>query len=453
MDAIENNPPRLPLLSTPLARLVLLLILVAVLLVPLGMIGGVVHERSARRAEAVADITASWSGAQAIVGPVLRIRCVERHTSQDEKGWVREQQTSSPLYVLPDRLQIDAGLRTEIRRRGLFDVPVYAASLNLRGHFARPQLSDCPGRATSIEWDSAELLLGLREPRGLHADARLEWNGAVVGFKPATGVTAATLASGVHAALATAAFAGDTASFTMTLGFNGAQSLRFAPMAKETTVAMTADWPHPSYSGGWLPTRRSSEAGTFAAHWSTSYLGRDYPQTFSAVDEHNDSIERSLFGVDLLQPIDPYVMAERITKYAVLTLVFTFLTVWLTEVLSGRRVHPIQYAFIGAALCLFGLLQLALAEHVGFAVAFALAAVAVTTLVTLYCRSALQNTRPSLLVGGLLTGLYGYLYSLLRAEDYALLGGALALFALLAAAMYLTRGVDWFGAPGGRPAP
>ena len=58
---------------------------------------------------------------------------------------------------------------------------------------------------------------------------------------------------------------------------------------------------------------------------------------------------------------------------------------------------------------------------------------------------------------GALTTLYGYLYMLLRLEDYALLAGALGLFAMQGAVMFLTRRVDWFGLkiesdePGVRP--
>jgi len=40
---------------------------------------------------------------------------------------------------------------------------------------------------------------------------------------------------------------------------------------------------------------------------------------------------------------------------------------------------------------------------------------------------------------------YGLLYLLVTAEDYALLAGALALFALVATLMVLTRKLDWYG--------
>ena len=47
-------------------------------------------------------------------------------------------------------------------------------------------------------------------------------------------------------------------------------------------------------------------------------------------------------------------------------------------------------------------------------------------------------------MGGALTVLYGYLYLLLRLEDYALLAGSVGLFVMLALLMFLTRRVNWY---------
>jgi len=43
------------------------------------------------------------------------------------------------------------------------------------------------------------------------------------------------------------------------------------------------------------------------------------------------------------------------------------------------------------------------------------------------------------------SSLYGLIYVLLRLEDNALLVGAIASFMVIAAAMYFTRGIDWYG--------
>ena len=49
-----------------------------------------------------------------------------------------------------------------------------------------------------------------------------------------------------------------------------------------------------------------------------------------------------------------------------------------------------------------------------------------------------------LVVGSGVALLYGYLYVLLMNEDYALLIGAIGLFAILGAIMFATRRVDWY---------
>ena len=45
----------------------------------------------------------------------------------------------------------------------------------------------------------------------------------------------------------------------------------------------------------------------------------------------------------------------------------------------------------------------------------------------------------------LFSGLYGLIYLLMRLEDYALLVGAIASFVAIAAVMYFTRRIDWYG--------
>jgi inner membrane protein len=105
---------------------------------------------------------------------------------------------------------------------------------------------------------------------------------------------------------------------------------------------------------------------------------------------------------------------------------------------------------LGGALCLFYLLELALSEHLGFPLAYAIASISVIAMVAAYCVVVLQRMRRTLVVGAGVALLYAYLYILLMNEDYALLIGSVGLFAILAAIMYVTRRVDWY-AVGGRP--
>lgn len=72
------------------------------------------------------------------------------------------------------------------------------------------------------------------------------------------------------------------------------------------------------------------------------------------------------------------------------------------------------------------------------------AAVASSLLIVLYSASILRGAGRASTIAALLAGEHGVLYVVLRMENYALLAGTAALFAVLAAVMFFTRNVDWF---------
>jgi len=83
------------------------------------------------------------------------------------------------------------------------------------------------------------------------------------------------------------------------------------------------------------------------------------------------------------------------------------------------------------ALALFFLILIALAEHIGFALAYILASTVVVVINTLYCAAILPRRSLAVTIGAVLTAIYGILYTILKAEDFALLGGTLLLVVAL----------------------
>jgi len=128
----------------------------------------------------------------------------------------------------------------------------------------------------------------------------------------------------------------------------------------------------------------------------------------------------------------------------VMFIVLTFVVFFLFEVVRARLLHPVQYVFVGFALCVFYLLLVSLSEHIGFDVAYAAAAVATTALIASYSMFVLGGLLEGGLVGTAVAAVYGFLYLLLRLEDYALLAGSVGLFATLSVVMLLTRKVNWY---------
>jgi inner membrane protein len=159
-----------------------------------------------------------------------------------------------------------------------------------------------------------------------------------------------------------------------------------------------------------------------------------------------------LAQVSLVQPVDLYAQVNRATKYGFLFVGFTFLAFLMFDVIGGVRVSSVEYLLVGAGLVLFFVLLLALAEVIGFLLAYLLAAVAITGLNTAYSAAVLKSWRRAGFIGALLAGLYAVLYVLISLDAYSLLIGSLMLFVALAAVMYATRNLNWgAGAGDGEP--
>jgi inner membrane protein len=124
--------------------------------------------------------------------------------------------------------------------------------------------------------------------------------------------------------------------------------------------------------------------------------------------------------------------------------VLTFVCVGLIELMSGRRVHPVQYLLVGAALTVFFLLLLSLSEHFAFGLSYAAAAAAAVLLLGYYATAMLGGWLRGVAFGAGIAALYGALFVLLSMEQTALVIGALMMFAVLAAVMVLTRRIDWY---------
>ena len=148
-------------------------------------------------------------------------------------------------------------------------------------------------------------------------------------------------------------------------------------------------------------------------------------------------------GVELTLPGDAYQQIDRIVKYGILVIGLTFTTIFVVGLLKSSRTHFVQYLLVGAALCLFYLLALSLAEQIRFLYAYAIASAVDIGMIALYLGRTVSRF-VGFLVGTVLSAIYAYMYMLLQMEDYVLLSGTVGLFVALGLVMYATRNVDWF---------
>lgn len=452
-----NLPPELPHVPALRRRFLFFKlagigVLIVLLHIPLGLTRGVLRERQNYRREAAHEITTTWGQSQTVIGPVLAVPYAYRSNVVRSKvvaGKVVQVEevelVSATAFFLPERLEVNGPVNAEQRHRGIYDVIVYSTQLQLSGQF-QPDFAAAGIAADQIDWEKAELLVGVSDLRGVRSVSPVRiTDGRTFAFESAEG--AARESFDLSAKIAGVS-TGQKLDFAFDATLQGSERLDLVPVGKSTRVVLTSSWTEPSFGGASLPVKRSVGASGFSAEWESAHFSRGFGQSWTTRSVDNREMVKkfraSRFGVAFTEPVDAYRLAERAQKYGVLFFVLVFSVFFLFEVTAGLRIHPLQYAMVGGALCLFFLGFLALSEIWPPSRAYGVAAGACTAMVALYAWSFLRTGWRTVVIAAGLGLTYGYLYFVLQSQDYALLAGTAALFATLALVMFCTRNINWY---------
>lgn len=449
-------------LFTKLAALTAVIFL---LLFGLGLIEDVVRDRLRYRNITAQGVAENLAGPQTLLGPFIHSACVESWDMEIGKGKERrmvEERREFLLTAMPEQLKLRSSAAMEERARGLHKVNVY----NLKAHVTAQwggSLSSLQPKSTHkgsrMHCGAPIVMMAVGDARGIRT-AQLTMGEQTLPLKP--GTFHPTYSRGVHAVLPESV-RGQSAGLTTTLDLElvGTERLSLVPLGGNTEVQMSSGWPHPSFTGRFLPVEREIKDDGFSAQWRLSSLA-----TTAQADIANgkrlcmESGENSAyqtqvstspdgcadsFSVAFIDPVNPYSLSDRATKYGVLFIFLTFVAVGLFELMKKLRVHPVQYLLVGSALCSFFLLLVSLSEHLSFGISYAAAATACVLLLAYYASHILGGLARGMPLGAGIALLYALLYVLLQLEQTALVVGSVALFLVLAAVMVLTRKVNWYG--------
>lgn len=438
VDAIRG------LMRSPAFKFIVIIVLILALAIPLLFVYLMVKERAQYAAAAKAEIGRAWGGEQSLRGPYIIVPTIREKTIR-VRNETRIEKIRQFAVFLPEQLSIRPVARSEVRRRGIFEVPVYRSEIAFTGRFIAPQLRKLAQAGTDILWSEAVLALLVSDVRGIKKTAQIQL-GDTTPIKFRSGLGLESRARGrpvgaIHIPLAEdAAKAGFTFAFKLDL--NGSSALNFVPAGGETEVAAQSDWPHPSFNGSFLPDSRTISDKGFEATWKIPRLARGQSQTLH-VRQIAGLMNTTQFGVSFFQPVKFYSLAERALKYAQGFLAIVFFAVFVLEMQSKRRVHWIQYLFVGLSLVIFYLVLIGTSEHIGFEYGYLAASAATSILIGTYIATVTRSSLRGAQIFAIIAVIYALLYLLLRVEDYALLIGSIAAFAMLASIMFATRNIDW----------
>ena len=442
-------------------RFIVVGVLTLLMFIPLNLVSDVVQERARYSDQTVETISREWGGRQLISGPMLVIPVTEEVTYQrkreavdpvtgrtirDDKNFIvfehyeeTKVEDRAPVYLYPDRFDMDVKTRTQTRHRGIFAVPVYTANLALAFNFDIGAVNAALNGDEIPLWDEAELRVHLESNSALRGEAALAARDTDFALEPIPAT--ANAGTGIFAKV------GDPrrlADFDLRLAMNGAQDFGVAAVGRTSRLSIQSDWPDPSFFGSFLPDESTITAEGFTANWTVPHLARSLPQVSRETPDHT-ARQSTTMRVRYLTPNDFYQKAWRSARYGILFIALTFLTILLLDRASAKPAHPVQYAMVGLAQSVFVLLMVAYAEQIGFGLAYAIAAGATIALLTLFGATALKLGRRTWVLAGMLVTVYLVLFLILRSADYALLAGSTLAFVALALTMWLTRNEDWHG--------
>ncbi len=412
-------------------KIILLAFMGLLLLIPLEMIKSIIQERLGNSEKVKKEISFQWAGEQTVSGPVLNIPVRVYSSRQDAEPHV------NLFHLMPETLDINAIVSTEIRHRSIYQAVVYTSDLNMKGEFDIPPLKTA-GRS-EILWEEAYFTLGISDNRGLRGNVVMKADTSSIDAVP--GLRDEEVFTGGITFPINLKNRAVHIPFSLILKLSGSMGLSFSPVGKLTKTAIQSAWSAPGFNGNFLPSERSIGKDGFSASWLITDLNRNFPQVWSGSSYNpvNDN-----YGVDFVLQADHYQKSLRSAKYGILFIALTFLALLFTEISIKEKFHVFHYLLVSLALVLFFSLLSALSEQTGFNIAYLISTVATITLITVFLRMLMHNYRPVILLASMLALLYSFIFILLTLNDYAYLAGNIGLFILLTVVMLLSVRLNVF---------
>ncbi|MFZ1798839.1 MAG: cell envelope integrity protein CreD, partial [Chitinophagaceae bacterium] len=427
-----------------------------------------VTERQERQQEVVREVSSKWASAQTLSGPFIVVPY--NYSETNKEGKILPAKIN--IIMLPQNLHVQGSITPEERKRSIYTVLLYKTNLNFKGNFNIQIPDDLI--MENLDFKNARICFSLSDFKGIEEEMALKFNGEAVHFSPGLPVSN----FGTTGLSAPVKFDSTSlnvpVNFELSMNLKGSSQLHFMPLSANSSFDLSSTWPNPSFDGNTLPGSHSVSEKGFTAHWDFNQANLPFGKVMSENEmkqyettqddkveynaprinrNQNDIAENNVakndlsFGVSLVQPADQYDQTLRSVKYAILIIGLSFAFFFIIEIMQKKPFHPVQYVLVGLALVIFYTLLLSFSEYILFDFAYLIAALATISLISIYVKSHFKSWKTAGIFFCLLSGLYGFIFILIRLEDTALIVGSIGLFFILALVMFASRKINWYGNP------
>ncbi len=424
-------------------KLAMVLLIIVLLLIPMGMVEGLVVDRKIKHKTVANEISNLWGGSQTLVGPFLEVPYEYEYLQylpSKSKNVIKRVKGS--VIFLPDDLNINGNLKPDYRRRGIYKIVVYRGKFKIAGTFGKLDVSDLDLgdkrlKNNHLKWERASLQFYLADIKGVINNPKIIWNLKPFTVKPV----------GIYSSSRNVSYQGFMVrlrvdsmklnNFSFALDLKGSPDINFIPFGKSTHITLKSEWPSPKFTGSYLPDKHSITEKGFNASWYISQLNRPLPQAW--LKSNTPGFSTFKFGTRLIEPVNKYLQTLRAVKYSVLFILLSFITLFFVELFTKNETNILQYLLTGLALVLFYSILLSLSEQMSFGLAYLISTVSIIGLISAYNYNLTKKLKPAFVLFFLWSVLYGFLYFILQLEDLALLAGNIGLFVILAAIMFTSK--------------
>jgi inner membrane protein len=439
-------------------------VLILILMIPSSWIESLIAEREGRAESVINEIAGKWSGEQTLSGPILVIPFVKREKIDKGKDGIEIREWVEKAFFLPEQLSVDSKVAPQVLHRGIFEAAVYESQINMTAEFGKPDFKKLNIAEQDVIWKDAQMIMGISDLRGISKNPSFMLDKVALPCEPSSQIGLSTqykrsasdgydnsaaveyppssvFENGIVSELNWEKQQDFSTNVSIQLGLKGSTLLYFVPVGKTTQVKLEGPWASPSFAGNFLPsTRELSETG-FKAVWDILHYNRPFSQQWIGGGQ---KISGSEFGVKLLIPVDQYQKSMRTAKYSKLIILLTFIALFMVEILRKVRIHPFQYILVGAALIIYYSLLLSFSEHIGYNLAYLIATVATTILVSMYSLTFLSSKKLILIFSSLMSFFYTFIFVIIQLQDYSLLLGSIGLFLIIGLIMYSSKDIKWY---------
>ncbi len=347
------------------------------------------EERESRLTDVSQSIREEWGSVLSVSGPEI----------------LDGRKASLPLC--PESYKCDINVESKLLHRNIYEVGVFDAEVNMSGSFITNDVRSAGDSVKLIVYVNPKTITGLKD--------------VVINGKP---YKWSKSSDHLFAKIDTADLS-DAVNFETSFHSRGSGGISVGQWGRESDICISGRADNPSFGGSDIPDTRLIEGKNFSACWHNS----------------NDSgyADRNKTGfvrVDFLVGVSLYQKVSRSLKYSFIIILLTFVSVLFIEIMMRHPIPLFNYFLIGAALVLFYCLLLAFSEHIAFGYAYMTASVMTVVLISGYMWRILSSKKTGMAICVILTGMYLGCYIMLCLDTYALLLGAILLFAALAATMY-----------------